>query len=376
MKNSYIQSDLKVSNRRTVYNTLFREKKISRAELSHTLGISGATILKIIDYFAAKGICFYEEAGVSYKSVGRKPTMLRFNPNFAHIAAVFVEGEYISIAIVNMDGEICAIQEHRVLDVWNFLFSSLTPIIHKLLASIDRVNLYGIGIALPAVIDQSTNIIIEAPLLGNVEPTSLNRLVEQLKQEFSVPVCVQNDVNACAYGEYRNIYANCTQNLLYISVGTGVGCGIILDAKLVPGENNSAGEIGYMIFDGNGADRPAVGGWLEEHVNLAAVTRMSSSKECLALPPEERTQAIIDRLAFQLGLCIVNTTTLIDINTVVLGGVIVENYGEALLQAIQKNYSRLHYQKRTIALCKTYKPGVVGLSYLASAPMLEKLLSE
>lgn len=375
LKNSYIQSDLKASNRKSTYDFLSKSHMISRAELSRELGISGATMLKIIDFFLERGVCLVDDIGYEYTSVGRKPVMLRFNPNFAHIISIYIEGNYISIALVNMSGEICAIREFRVLNVWNFLFNGLGVVFNSLFAEVKGCKPMGIGIALPAVINSKTNEIIEAPLLGQADSTSFANFLKQLEDSYHLPVCIQNDVNASAYGEFINNYNCSIESMLYVSIGTGVGGGIILNSKLVKGENNSAGEIGYMILGDDFEYGKESGGWLENKINLAAVTKMLETGNTSGIDLSIRDQ-VIDYIAYKLSLCITNIATVLDISTIVIGGIVAEDFGEPLLNAIREKCSKQHYQKRRIEACKTYKAGVVGLSYLAAQPVLENLMAE
>ncbi|NLL24277.1 MAG: XylR family transcriptional regulator, partial [Spirochaetales bacterium] len=78
---SFIASDLKALNRKTVYGVLKSGEPISRAKIARETGISAPTVLKIIDYFLSKGVV--EELGSRSggNRVGRKPKLLRFNPN-------------------------------------------------------------------------------------------------------------------------------------------------------------------------------------------------------------------------------------------------------------------------------------------------------
>lgn len=370
MNNFLAISDLKASNRKRAYHMMAKAGVISRVELSHELGISGATILKIVDYFIENEVCFCEEVGDTYTSVGRKPVLLRFNPDFAHGIAIFAEGRYISVAVVNMSGEIRSIREFRVLDVWNFLLNNIYDVIAELIAEVKNCKPIVIGMALPAIINARAEDAVVAPLIGKIDGNTLINFEKSLEERFQIPVCVQNDVNVSAFGEYMNHYAMQTENMIYISVGTGVGCGIILGGKLLLGENNSAGEIGYMIFDDNTNYDRGNGGWLEEKINLKAIDKMMDGN----LDTKDKRAEIIEFIAQKLSICITNIAALLDINTVVLDGVVVGDFGQRLITLVQEKCDKLCNHKLNIELCKSYKPGISGLSYISALPVIDQLM--
>lgn len=372
MKNMFMISDLKASNRRRAYDLLAKTGSISRVELSHQLGISGATVIKIIEYFLENGICFGEEVGTKHTSVGRKPVLMKFNPDYAYAISVFVEGKYISVAVVNMAGEIKAIREFRVLDVWNYLFQNLFEVITELTKEVPDCKPVVIGLALPAVINRNTGNVEEAPLLGEMDGESLAEFKERLEKKFNVPAYIHNDVNVSAYGEFINQYVTETDNMVYVSVGTGVGCGVILDGRLMLGENNSAGEIGYMIFNDDGTYDRKNGGWMEKKINIKAIDTMLEENTDAA----DKRQEVIEYVAGILSLGITNIVTLLDINTVVLGGVVMEDLGNSLLDAIKEKCQRLCSHELKIELCKSYKPGIIGLSHIAADSIVDQLMAE
>lgn len=76
MKNSFMQTDLKISNRRLAYDFLTKSKTVSKIELSRVLGMSSATAMKIINYFVSSNICFDEGLDQSFTGAGRKPMVM------------------------------------------------------------------------------------------------------------------------------------------------------------------------------------------------------------------------------------------------------------------------------------------------------------
>jgi len=113
-------------------------------------------------------------------------------------------------------------------------------------------------------------------------------LKEWLFERFGVPVIVENDANAAAFGEWRYGAGRGTRYLLYVTVSTGIGGGILIDGEIYHGADDLAGEIGHMTIDPNGPVC-ACGkkGCLEAFASGPAIVRRA--RELLAVFPEEGT---------------------------------------------------------------------------------------
>ncbi|HVY21042.1 MAG TPA: ROK family protein, partial [Bauldia sp.] len=103
--------------------------------------------------------------------------------------------------------------------------------------------IWGIGIGVPGITVRPDGVVVYAPSL---EWRDL-RLQEILSQRFGVRVLVDNDVNLAALGEWEFGIGKGAQSLVYITIGTGIGAGIILDGQIYRGFNHAAGEIGHLI---------------------------------------------------------------------------------------------------------------------------------
>ena len=101
-----------------------------------------------------------------------------------------------------------------------------------------------VGIGSPGVISVETGTVIAAVNLGfdNV-PVS-----KYLSEKFEVPVILENDANAAAYGEFKAGKAKNTENFIAFTIGTGIGSGVILDGKIYRGTNGIAGELGHSVI--------------------------------------------------------------------------------------------------------------------------------
>lgn len=138
-------------------------------------------------------------------------------------------------------------------------------------ASASRGDLKGLGIASPGPVDSAGGIVPEAPQLIGWKDVPLVRI---MSERLGMAVWLENDANAAALGENRYGAGRGTKNMLYITVSTGVGGGIIIDGNLYRGTRGAAGEMGHVIID---VDGPLCGcggsGCLESLASGTAIAR-------------------------------------------------------------------------------------------------------
>jgi predicted NBD/HSP70 family sugar kinase len=368
---------LKLLNRKIVYNVLLREDGMSRADIARKTGISGATVIKIAEYLAARNIISYDPTE-SVSIPGRKPTPLRFNGDFVYIIAIYMEGFYTSLGIVNAVGEVVLSRDLQVPDTEHFFQEDFYAQIDSIIASsgIDRKRLIGIGVAIPAAVDPVSRQVYRAPLFHDTRLSNLKSILDELSSRYSLPVFVENDVNAAAYGEYRRVYSKLTDALVYISLGSGLGGGLILNRKLWKGQNASAGEVGYMLFGGAspGGPRSEGLGWLESKIN---VTALKDKFDFDIQAPLERQKGIkIARyLSRYLALSILNIHAVLDIKTVVLGGILAEYLSGHLIDEVYREMKRTSAYIPELVVGKLKKPGFAGLSSIIMDELLDDILS-
>jgi glucokinase len=121
--------------------------------------------------------------------------------------------------------------------------------IYEMMESTDRGQLQGIGIVAPGPSDPWKGVIIEAPNLSGWVNIPLKALLEE---EFGLPVMVGNDANLAALAEQRFGAGQGVSDLIYITVSTGIGGGIIVDNRLLLGARGMAGEIGHQTIEAHG----------------------------------------------------------------------------------------------------------------------------
>jgi len=140
-------------------------------------------------------------------------------------------------------------------------------------AGLSTARLAGIGIGVPGLVDAQHGIV---HMLVNVPGWRQVPLAHRLRARVHRPIFVDNDVNLVTLGEWRCGAGRGARALVGLTLGTGVGGGLVLDGSLYRGVAGAAGELGHMVLDPHGP-RCACGarGCLEAHVGTAAIVRMA-----------------------------------------------------------------------------------------------------
>ncbi|MBK8046000.1 MAG: ROK family protein [Anaerolineales bacterium] len=184
----------------------------------------------------------------------------------------------------------------------------------------------------------------------------------QLYARFGVPTFLENDVRVATLGVHRFDNPDCKQNLVYVSIGTGVAAGVILDGKLFRGRQGLAGEIGHWIVDPSGPTcNCGSRGCLETLVSATAVVRMGREAVAAGKPTrlsaytpltardvyaaaaagDEVAQVIVAQVGAELGRALRNVVLAYDSEAIVLGGG-PTRAGTQFLQPIVTEWERQH----------------------------------
>jgi glucokinase len=216
--------------------------------------------------------------------------------------------------------------------------------------------LAAIGLGIPGAVDAVNGISVMAVNLHwygyPVAP--------RLQAQFGVPVFLENDVRVAALGVHQFDNPAACQDLVYVSIGTGVAAGIVLDGQLLRGRNGLAGEVGHFIVDPDGPPcNCGARGCLETLVSATAVIRLARTavesgaqtelRNCIPLTAKAVydaaaagdfiAQEIVTGVGTKLGIALRNIIMAYDVDTVVLGGG-VTRAGDRYLQPILAEWAR------------------------------------
>lgn len=202
-------------------------------------------------------------------------------------------------------------------------------------------DLLAVGAGVPGMVDPQTGIVRLAVNL-NLEEYPLG---ETLARRFGVPVALENDVRTASLGAFRWLNDHsATRYMAYLSIGTGIAAGLVVDGRLYRGVQGMAGEIGHVIFDPQG-DRCLCGlyGCLETISAGPSMARRwpqgDGTAQSVFVAAEEGDPAardVIEQAAAGVARAVQLLVMSYDVETVVLGGGVL-NAGDAFLAPIEAN---------------------------------------
>ncbi|MDN4072999.1 ROK family protein [Fictibacillus terranigra] len=127
--------------------------------------------------------------------------------------------------------------------------SQMTETLAELLLIESNLSLQAIGISCGGPLDSKRGLILSPPNLPNWDHIDV---ITPVQECFNVPVAVQNDANACALAEWKWGAGRGTNNMIFLTFGTGMGAGFILNGSLYTGTNDFAGEVGHVRLENDG----------------------------------------------------------------------------------------------------------------------------
>ena len=335
---------MKSLNRSLILNTIRTHGEVSRAEIAKITKLTPPTVTNIVAELLDNKLVIESDLGAS--TGGRRPIMLRINAEAYHIVGVDIGIRRLRAVVTNLNADIKASETlalpSRVDQVAliGHLIDTVKLVLQK--ANISEKDLMGIGIGMHGLVDPSMGKAIFAPNFG-LRDVSLR---EPLEQEFQVPVHVENDVVAFAFGESWFGEGIDTGNFIAVNIGEGVGAGIVLNGQLYKGATYSAGEIGHTTVDMNGPKCTCGNyGCLQSLVSGPALVRQAAQRMLAGEPtlirelcggdPESITGEMIDSAARQgdalaidifkrtgryLGIGLANLINTLNPRKIILGG--------------------------------------------------------
>jgi glucokinase len=225
-------------------------------------------------------------------------------------------------------------------------------------AHIQREQVLGVGIAVPGHVKAREGLVMWAPNFKDQwKGVPIAHLVETL---LGIPVRIGNDANLAALGEFRFGAGRDVRHMIMMTLGTGIGGGIIVDGKLLDGADGGAGEIGHMIVNPGGRAGNSAFGTVEGEAQRDGIIERAARKiqeghpttlgarvdfDRFALTPaliaEEAQRGdavaleVYEETGYYLGLCVANLINLFNTQMIVVGGGIAQA-GEIIMEPIRR----------------------------------------
>jgi predicted NBD/HSP70 family sugar kinase len=349
------QSVLKRMNLVALIRLLKSETGLSRADLAKRSGLTKSTISLLVQELIDEG--WLREADITSSGLlGRRPTPLQLDPTRLALLGAEIGVDYLNVVACNLQGQLIASRmqhfEHRQRDATLAALAAMIAELHQGLQREGRRPL-GIGIGIPGTIDVDGQRICALPNLAWDDLDLRKPLLAALERHAvrALPLVILNEANAAALSEYVFGASQHTDPLVYLSIGIGLGGGIVLDDRLYAGHDGAAGEFGHTILQ---LDGPLCScgrhGCAEAFVSQRAVSFAVKGPEGPILTIDELARrlhagdrtvaAAVERAGRYLGMLMQNVCNSIDPAVIVLGGPLCQ-LGEPLIAAARASLAAL-----------------------------------
>ena len=258
------------------------------------------------------------------------------------VGAIDLGGTSVRAAVVDANGGVAGFvsgstEASRGPDA---VIERIVATLHDALAraSVDISELVAVGIGAPGPLDWETGVIHEAPNLPGWRDVPL---VARVAEAAGLPTFLENDANAAALAECQYGVGRGSRNMLYVTVSTGVGGGLILDGDLWHGAHGSAGEFGHMTVDFDGplcdcgnrgcvevlASGPDIAAWVGEQIAASRASVLAGRSDLTGRDVVEAAQqgdelavCALARAGRAVGFGVINVAHLVNLDMAVIGG--------------------------------------------------------
>ena len=332
-------------NERTVLETVRSGAPISRAEISRRAGISKPTVSLALQSLLSAGLVREAEppAGPSYGAVYFETV-----PEAALVLGLDLGARFLRGAICDLSGHLRARQdiELRAADVDEalLLIADLRDSLVST-AGLPEGLLDSVVVGVPGVIESGTG---KLRLAANLRGLEGRVLVDELSEQLGVPVALENDINLAALGEHWQGVARGVADFAFLSIGTGMGAGLVLGGEVRRGFHGAAGEIDFALAGFGEEFDPSAQAVSELARRLAADATDGTTLRApydvravfAAARADDRTACeVVEDEGRRIALHIAPIAAVADVGLVVLGGGIGSN-GDLLLGPVRANLAR------------------------------------
>ncbi len=366
---------IKEINRTIILDLVRKEGPISRADIAKHLNLSPSTVTNITKALIEENELL--EIGEGKSCGGRRPILLEFNYKSGYVVGIYIGEVTIRVALADLSGTILSSislftdevkWEKGIIDT---IVEKIKECLNTQDASLD--GLKSIGVAVSGITDVDTGIV---KLSKYIEGWENYPLAQVIQDKLGVPVKVDNDMFMAALGEQWVNQGEELSNMILVTVGVGLGAGIVINGQLYRGSKYSSGELGDMIITYKDWETDLERGHLERRAGWLAIQKFGQryaaenphskmaqlvdglSEEVTyeivfkaAYHKDEGAIEIIEKISSVLGLAIANLISLLDPEIIVLGGEIVP-VGDLFLEPIRRTVAKVIPEHPPITLSK------------------------
>ncbi|MCU1683628.1 MAG: hypothetical protein JWQ81_4367 [Amycolatopsis sp.] len=353
-------------NQRVVLERLRSRGEATRPQIAADTGLSKPTVGQALLDLEQDGLV--RTAGRTFSGQGRSAVVYEIDPAAGHVVGIDIGRQSIRVAVADLSGTVVA-----RLDAANRCRSAtaLVRTVRKTAdkaiesAGLNRSDIVATVVGTPGVPDSKAATLHRAPNLPGWERKGL---LNELDAALGPGLVVENDANLSAVGEQHAGVARGARVFVCVTVGTGIGMGIVVDGKLFRGANGAAGEVAYLPYgwpstDGHASEQPfrglmeaaAAARSVVEVAVEAGLSDVLSAREVFTLAREGEPRAVraVEQEAEKLAFLVCSVAAVLDPELVVLSGGIGSN-ADLLAEPMRRALSH------TTPLCPRIVAGELG----------------
>lgn len=218
------------------------EGSLSRVDLTDRLDVSRTTVAAEVGRLVELGLV--RDAGPAASRGGRRSTMVDLSPDLRFVG-VAVGATSLQVAVTDARLEVCDRRSEEV-DVRRgpeVVLARVLELTRELMAAQASSRPSGVGVGVPGPVDFHAGVPVSPPIMPGWDAYPVR---DALARELGCPVVLDNDVNLMALGEQQGGVARGARDFLFVKIGTGIGCGIVVEGGLYRGADGCAGDIGHI----------------------------------------------------------------------------------------------------------------------------------
>jgi predicted NBD/HSP70 family sugar kinase len=370
---------LRAINERAVLERLLAGGPASRTELAAATGVSKPTVGQAVTNLERAGLV--RPAGQRVGERGRSALLYELDPTAAHVAGVDVGRSWVRVAVADLGGEVVGRRDERNrARTSRALVERVRSLAHEVVAEAGVAwdDVVHTVVGSPGVLDPATGRLRYAP---NLPGWGRAGLVEELRGALTPSLAIDNDTNLAALGERAYGHGREVDDFVYLSIGTGVGMGVVVGGELHRGARGAAGEVAFLPLAGGGLGPQRGGGRssrgpVEEAAAAGGLVRTGREMGMKGALTAERifdaaragdatALATVEREADRLAVVVAAVAAIVDPELVILGGGIGAN-AELLLPRLERAVAVLTPLRPPIAL-STLGADAILLGAIATA---------
>ena len=315
------QGLVRSQNRALVINLLRTEGSLSRADIAKKTGLAPSALTRLMRALLEEGVV--EEIGKASSNGGRPATLVGLNCEHASCIGIKIERTRVLAARVDLAGSITERADVPIAD---------PPDPDKTLGEVARMarqmtegNILGLGVCVSGFVDPVSGVNLFSPILQweNVAVRSI------LEAKLDLPIHVENDVNALSLAECWYGAGKAYKHFVCVTVGEGIGSGVVIGGELYKGAFGGAGEFGHITIDPNGPvcrcrERGCLEVYASDQYLLEEARRLGfgtlQAMTAAARDGSEEGRAAFRQMGINLGIGTRNLVNLLNPEAIILGG--------------------------------------------------------